>query len=57
MRILVLGGTRFLGLALVHELLEAGHSVAVVHRGEHEPEGLAGVEHVHVDRRRLGERR
>jgi nucleoside-diphosphate-sugar epimerase len=56
-RILVLGGTRFLGLALVGELLEAGHSVAVVHRGEHEPEGLAGVEHIHVDRRRLGERR
>ena len=57
MRILVLGGTRFLGLALVRELLEAGHTVCVVHRGVHEPEGLGEVEHIHVERLALGERR
>ena len=57
MRVLVLGGTRFIGLALVRELLGAGHSVAVVHRGEHEPEGLRGVEHFHLDRRELGQLR
>lgn len=57
MRVLVLGGTRFIGLALVSELLGAGHSVAVVHRGEHEPEELRDVEHFHLDRRELGRHR
>jgi nucleoside-diphosphate-sugar epimerase len=33
MRILVLGGTRFIGLALVERLAADGHDVAVVHRG------------------------
>jgi nucleoside-diphosphate-sugar epimerase len=46
MRVLVLGGTRFIGLALVEELLGAGHTVAIVHRGEHEPDDLPPtVEH------------
>jgi nucleoside-diphosphate-sugar epimerase len=53
LRTIVLGGTRFIGLALVEELLSAGHEVVVVHRGEHEPEGLPDVEHVHVHRRAL----
>lgn len=56
-RILILGGTRFLGLALVRELLDAGHEVGVVHRGVHEPEGLPEVEHIHADRLALPERR
>ena len=34
MRIIVLGGTRFIGRASVEELVRAGHSVMVVHRGE-----------------------
>jgi nucleoside-diphosphate-sugar epimerase len=51
MRVLVLGGTRFIGLALVEELLAAGHAVAIVHRGEHEPPDLpAEVEHIHTAR-------
>lgn len=50
MRIAVLGGTRFLGMAIVEELLGAGHDVRVVHRGRLEPEGLPTVPHVHVDR-------
>ncbi|HET9153857.1 MAG TPA: NAD-dependent epimerase/dehydratase family protein [Solirubrobacterales bacterium] len=57
MRFLVLGGTRFLGLALVRELLDAGHAVCVVHRGVHEPEQLLDVEHIHVERLALRERR
>lgn len=57
MRVLVLGGTRFVGLALVRQLLNAGHQVAVVHRGEHEPEELRAVQHIHADRRELGRHR
>jgi nucleoside-diphosphate-sugar epimerase len=58
MRVLVLGGTRFIGLALVEELLGAGHVVGVVHRGEHEPDDLPPtVEHIHTARRDLGAHR
>src|ERR1700742_4477122 len=57
MRILVLGGTRFIGLALVEELLGAGHEVAIVHRGEHEPDLPDAVAHVHTPRRALLARR
>jgi len=54
MRILVLGGTRFIGLALVEDLLAAEHEVAIVHRGEHEPPDLpATVEHIHTARHDL----
>ncbi len=53
MRILVLGGTRFIGLALVDELLAAGHTVAIVHRGVHEPDLPPEVEHIHTPRRDL----
>ena len=58
MRVLVLGGTRFIGLALVEELLGAGHTVAVVHRGEHEsPDLPPTVEHIHTARRDLAAER
>jgi nucleoside-diphosphate-sugar epimerase len=57
MRTLVLGGTRFIGLALVAELLDAGHEVAVLHRGEHEPELPPEVEHIHMERAALPGRR
>jgi nucleoside-diphosphate-sugar epimerase len=56
MRTLVLVGTRFIGRALVDELLRAGHEVLVVHRGEHEPDGLRDVPHLHVHRRQLSSR-
>jgi len=49
-RITVLGGTRFIGRAIVEELAGAGHEVVVVHRGVSEPDDLPDVEHVHVDR-------
>lgn len=57
MRVIVLGGTRFVGRALVAQLRAAGHEVLIVHRGEHEVAAEPGVAHVHVDRRRLVERR
>ncbi|HEX5591820.1 MAG TPA: NAD-dependent epimerase/dehydratase family protein [Solirubrobacterales bacterium] len=57
LRVLVLGGTRFIGRALVMELLGCGHEVAVVHRGEHEGGLPAEVLHIHTDRSRLPARR
>ena len=50
MRIAVLGGTRFIGLAAVEELAGAGHQLLLIHRGESEPEGLPAAEHLHTDR-------
>ncbi len=53
MRITVLGGTRFIGFALVEELVSAGHDVTVVHRGETEPADLPACAHVHLARDQL----
>jgi nucleoside-diphosphate-sugar epimerase len=50
MRVIVLGGTRFIGRASVEELVAHGHDVMVVHRGETEPAGWVPVQHMHVDR-------
>jgi nucleoside-diphosphate-sugar epimerase len=53
MRVLVIGGVGFIGLAATHELLAAGHEVAVYHRGRTEPDELKearGVAHIHADR-------
>jgi nucleoside-diphosphate-sugar epimerase len=50
MRIAILGGTQFIGRAVVERLLAEGHDLLVVHRGEHEPADLPVVEHAHVDR-------
>lgn len=51
MRVLVLGGTRFVGAAIVEELLAHGHRVVLFHRGTSEPADLPTVEHLHGDRR------
>jgi nucleoside-diphosphate-sugar epimerase len=51
MNVLVIGGTRFIGRAIVEELLRHGHAVTVYHRGTHETEYSAPVTHVHGDRR------
>ncbi|HET7420427.1 MAG TPA: NAD-dependent epimerase/dehydratase family protein [Candidatus Dormibacteraeota bacterium] len=53
MRILVLGGTRFIGRAAVEELAAAGHDLLLVHRGELEPDDMPPVEHLHTDREGL----
>jgi nucleoside-diphosphate-sugar epimerase len=57
MRVIVIGGTRFIGRAVVAALTGAGHEVLLVHRGEHEPAGLADVPHLHANRRALGDHR
>ncbi len=51
MKLLVLGGTRFVGRAIVEEALARGHSVTVVHRGQ-TGDAIFGdrVETIHADR-------
>jgi len=56
-RVLVIGGTVFIGPSVVRQLAQAGHEVAVFHRGEHETTLPEGVRHVHGDRALIGERR
>jgi nucleoside-diphosphate-sugar epimerase len=46
MNIVVIGGTRFIGASAVRQLIEAGHSVTVFHRGEHESRLPESVRHV-----------
>jgi nucleoside-diphosphate-sugar epimerase len=53
MRVMVLGGTRFIGAAIVEELHAHGHELLIVHRGEHEPADLPEVDHLHANRRDL----
>lgn len=54
MRVTVLGGTVFVGRAVVEVLVESGHDVTIVHRGVHEPTaGYPDVRHVHADSRSL----
>lgn len=50
MRILVVGGTQFVGRAFVEEASQRGHEITVFHRGTTEPTGLPEVEHLHADR-------
>lgn len=50
MRVLVVGGTVFIGRAIVSELVGAGHDVAILHRGDHEPDDLPSCTHIHADR-------
>jgi nucleoside-diphosphate-sugar epimerase len=55
MRVLVIGGTGFIGRFLVPRLLDAGHDVAVVHRPESTAEIARGARGIPCDRRRLAE--
>lgn len=50
MRVLVMGGTQFNGLALVHELARTGHQVVILNRGQTKADLPAGVERVYADR-------
>jgi nucleoside-diphosphate-sugar epimerase len=49
MRILVIGGTHFIGLAAVRRLSEQGHDIAVYHRGQTEPDLPSSIQHIHAD--------
>jgi 2'-hydroxyisoflavone reductase len=50
MKLLVIGGTAFVGRAVIEEAVARGHEVTVFHRGNVEPPDLPPVEHVHGDR-------
>jgi len=49
MRILVMGGTRFIGVFLTRLLVDRGHEVVLLNRGNR-PAPVAGVEQIHCDR-------
>ncbi len=55
MRILVIGGTRFIGPRVVHRLAAAGHEIAVFHRGRTNAELPPSVQRIRGDRHRLAE--
>jgi 2'-hydroxyisoflavone reductase len=50
MKLLVIGGTEFVGRAVVEGAVARGHEVTVFHRGTAEPADMPAVEHVHGDR-------
>ena len=50
MRILVLGGTKFVGRGLVEAALHDGHDVTLFHRGQTNPDLFPEAEHVLGDR-------
>jgi nucleoside-diphosphate-sugar epimerase len=50
MRVIVLGGTWFVGRAITEALAAARHAVLLVHRGISEPAGLPEVGHLHAER-------
>ena len=53
MRVLVLGGTRFIGRRIVERLHARGDQVLVVHRGTSEPSDWVPVAHLHASRHDL----
>ena len=56
LRVLILGGTRFIGRRIVDELVDHGHTVLVVHRGTtHPPDLRTDVPHLHGDRLTLAQ--
>ncbi|MBA3233596.1 MAG: hypothetical protein H0T17_06585 [Propionibacteriales bacterium] len=50
MRILLIGGTRFVGRAMTEAAIAAGHDVTLLHRGRTDDHLFADVEHLHADR-------
>ncbi len=54
-RVLVVGGTGFIGGPTVHRLVASGHDVAVFHRGERNTELPSSVERFLGDRKRIAD--
>jgi 2'-hydroxyisoflavone reductase len=50
LKLLVLGGTKFVGRALVERALAGEHAVTLFHRGQTNDDLFPGAEHVHADR-------
>lgn len=57
MKVVVLGGTRFIGRAIVEQLAEADHELLIIHRGQLEPKDMPPVRHLHTDRAGLASHR
>jgi nucleoside-diphosphate-sugar epimerase len=55
MRILVIGGTSFIGRFLLERLMRERHQIAVFHRGRHSSEKPSGIEQIVGDRNHLRE--
>lgn len=55
MRILVIGGTRFMGPYVVRSLVEEGHDLTVFHRGQTPCATPPEVKHIHGDRQNLND--
>ena len=49
MRILIMGGTRFIGIYLTKQLVEQGHEVVLFNRGN-KPAPVEGITEIHGDR-------
>jgi len=50
-KVLVIGGTRFVGLRLVRLLAEPGHDITVLNRGKTQADLPSGVKRLYADRR------
>jgi UDP-glucose 4-epimerase len=50
MRVVILGGTQFIGARIVAALTARDDEVILVHRGEHEPADPGEIRHIHADR-------
>jgi nucleoside-diphosphate-sugar epimerase len=57
MRVLIIGGTGFIGPFVIRELVEQGHDVTVFHRGEAKTALPASVRRIHGNRNNLAAHR
>ena len=53
MRILIIGGTSFIGPAVVERLIQKDHEIALFHRGQTEADLPDGVRHIKGDRLKI----